>query len=582
MIRWSYIVPRLAIVLVILALLRFATGPAAGWGARFAYENATGGRLDIEHTEVNLFPPRLSFHGVQLGDPRHERENVAEFDRIEIALDGDSLLHRRWVVSHAKLTGIRFSSERPDSGRIEQLPTAPVSNDPSYLDHAVDGIGDWLERSTKEQSNAAIESLQTVHLARALEDQWKTRYTQERARAERIETSVRSIRDNVRAVDNPLRDLPRIQQAIAEAQRLQQDLIAARRLIAETPQQLQSDMQRMQEAKAHDVQQVTKFLPIDGPLKNVGQLTDALLQKYYKEPLNRMREYAMLGRNAANLTVSRPKATREEGIDFDLDQRSKDPFFFAKRCELSGHVSIDEQSYVLTGLVDDLALADDPQPVRVRLKLEGVQEIRMDYQRDPKAALSHHLAIHIPRLAIPETSIKAGSQLTLRSAPVPMQFWADISTDGEQLQGRLLAKQPGAVITATLNGSEPVVQLVQNAVNQSLSELHELDFDANLSGTWDRPQINVHSSLEGALAQAFKSATSQLTVFAERQIREEVDRTCQKQIAQFEALVGKQQVELEKLLAQVESEVQEVTSKVAGQLNRTPFQLGQLPGLPKL
>ncbi len=582
MIRWSYLIPRLVIVLAVLAFLRFGTGPLIGFGTRLAYENSTGGKLDIEHTDVTLFPPRISFQGIQFGDPRHERENLAEFERIDLALDGESLLHRRWVISNARVLGIRFSTERPDKGRLDPVDEPVADTDPSMMDQAIGGIGDWLETSTKAQTKAAVEGLQTVRLSRELEDSWKNRYVSEKARAERIEQTVRSIRDNIRAVDNPLRDLPRIQQAIAEAQRLQQDLIATRKTLSEAPQQIQFDLQRMDQAKQQDLAQVKQYLPIDGPITNVSQITDALLQKFYMEPLAQMREYVAIGRNAADLTVSKPKASRECGIDFDLDERAHDPFFKINRCEIAGHIGIDEQSYVLTGLIDDFAMADAPQPVRVRLKLEGAHEIRMDYQRNPQQALPHHVALHIPRMAMPETTIRAGKQVTLRSAPVPMQLWADISTDGNQLQGRLLAQQPGAVITASLTGGEPVLQVVQTAVNQALGELHGLDFDAQLQGTWDRPQVQIKSSLEPTIQKAFKSATTQLAGYAEQQIREEVDRACQKQIAQFESLVSKQQVELEKLMARVESEVQDVNAKIASQINRSPFQVGQLPGLPKL
>ncbi len=576
MIRWRFILTRAIFLLVVVSVIYLSAGPAVGWVARIAYEKSTGGRLDIAETRVHFFPPVISFCDVQMGDPTRERENYATFERIDLGFDGNMLLHRRFVVDRARITGLQFSSERETSGRVEEDAVESPSDGPSMLGGFGDSISDWITDSVETRTKTAVESLQTVHVARALEDEWKQRYEQEVARAKRIEDTVHTIRDSVRAVDNPLRDLPRVQQAIAEAQRLQADLTEARRILATAPNQFQVDMQRLETARQQDMQQIANYLPTDGSIDSLGELTSAIIKKYYEQPMQAMRDYVSIGRSAADLTVRKPKPSRETGLDFDLEGRNKDPLFVVRKCEISGNVSIDRNQYVLTGIVQDFAVAPEPTPLRVRMKLDGAQEIGLDYTRDPAQVMTHHLTVHVPQLPPPVTDFKAGKQLSIRTAAVPVEMWAEIATDGKEISGRLVAKQRGASIQATLGGDHQLVQLVQASLNQSLASVQELQLTAAVHGTWDQPKVQCESNLQPALNTAFQSATKQIAAYTEQKIRQEVDRAYQRQTQQLESIVAKQQAELDTLLARVESEVREVSDKVAGQLNRSPLQMGQL------
>ena len=578
MIRWRFILPRVIFVLVVLLALQLAAGPVAGWLAKVAYERSTGGRLSIVETRAGFFPPRVEFRDIQCADPRHDRENIAEFDSVFLSLDGNALLHRRWVIKNAKLTGLRFSTERETDGRIPVEPES-TSDDPSRFAPAADALAAWMRTLAGEASESLLAELETVRLAKELEVQWQSTYQDEVARAARIEGSVRTIRDNFQGIDNPLRDIPRMQAAIAETERLQQDLAAAKQSISGAPGRLQADMQRLNQARQRDTQRIISHLPVDGNVENLGQLATELLTNLYTKPLATVRQYLALGTRAADMTVRGPKAVRGNGINHDLDNRAKDPFLLVKHCELAGIVSVNRDEYALAGLAEDFTIADEATPLRIRLRLSGRQEIKLDYQRYPKELWPHHLTLHVPALPPPTTTYRCGKHLTIDAAAVPLEFWAEISTNGTQLGGRLIAKQQGTSMTARVNGEGELMRSVEAAVNQSLSQVRQLEMEATLLGSWDHPQFRVTSNLEPALKNAFAAAGNEAKAVAMRKLQLAVDHTYEKQAGMLNSLVSKQQAELDKIVAQAESQVREVTSTLTAQINRSPVQLGRLQGL---
>ena len=120
---------------------------------------------------------------------------------------------------------------------------------------------------------------------------------------------------------------------------------------------------------------------------------------------------------------------------------------------------------------------------------------------------------------------------------------------------------------------------VEAAVNQSLSQVRQLEMEATLLGSWDHPQFRVTSNLEPALKNAFAAAGNEAKAVAMRKLQLAVDHTYEKQAGMLNSLVSKQQAELDKIVAQAESQVREVTSTLTAQINRSPVQLGRLQGL---
>ncbi|RPH79619.1 MAG: TIGR03545 family protein, partial [Planctomycetaceae bacterium] len=114
MIRWSYVLPRLVAMVAILLFVTYGLSPLAHRITVATLQSLTGARVDLEHVEVGLFPPRLLYHQLALANPSGDKamSNIASAEKVELQIDGGELLRRRYVVSEARITGLRFDSDR--------------------------------------------------------------------------------------------------------------------------------------------------------------------------------------------------------------------------------------------------------------------------------------------------------------------------------------------------------------------------------------------------------------------------------------------------------------------------------------
>ncbi len=116
MIRWRFLLTRLIIAVAVLMILAVGLGPVANYITVAGLQASTGARAEIGSTSVRLFPPSLRFTDVHVADPRDGKELRDAFmaDSIDLAIDGDALLRRRWVIREGKISGLQIGrSEKP-------------------------------------------------------------------------------------------------------------------------------------------------------------------------------------------------------------------------------------------------------------------------------------------------------------------------------------------------------------------------------------------------------------------------------------------------------------------------------------
>ena len=114
MIRWPFVLTRLLIVIAVLALLRWGMGPVAQYVAIRGLETATGSKVDINNTQVGLFPPSIQFSDVRVTDPRDGKDMRDAFraKSINLVMDGNALLRRHWVAKQGIISGIEIGAIR--------------------------------------------------------------------------------------------------------------------------------------------------------------------------------------------------------------------------------------------------------------------------------------------------------------------------------------------------------------------------------------------------------------------------------------------------------------------------------------
>ena len=308
MIRWRYVFTRLIFVIAVLALISWGLGPVAGYLTAKGLESSTGAKVEIESTQLGLFPPRIHYEDFRVADPRNGKEMRDAFraKSIDFVIDGNALLHRRWVARDGRITGIEIDTARDSSGHIPKLATAARPSDDSasmlggFLRNATDQLGDKAEE--------VVGGLETVRRSREIRTRWEREYETLVVKARDLEKRIREIRDSARKIDNPLRDWAELDRTLARATKTRSELKVVRQTIDGLPDKLKADLASLDRAKQIDIAKVDRFVP--GDLTQSDNFGVDLMATAVRQQIEKVRHYLDGGQTLVEYTVRRPTLER--------------------------------------------------------------------------------------------------------------------------------------------------------------------------------------------------------------------------------------------------------------------------------
>ncbi|MFG0256043.1 MAG: TIGR03545 family protein, partial [Rhodopirellula sp. JB053] len=270
MIRWRFLLTRVITVVAILMILAWGLGPMATYITVAGLEISTGARAEIGSAKVGLFPPSIHYADVHVADPRDGKEFRDAFvaDSVDLIVDGDAFLRRRWVVRQARIAGLQIGTQRDSSGHYEdEVDITPDDNSPSVISKMLSQFTNGLTDRAEEIG----ENLETVRTGEEIRNRWEDEYAYLLQQARDLEQRVKRIRDAAKGIDNPLRDWPELERTLAEARTAREELLEVRAKIDALPAEMQADLRRLEQARQADLAKVDAYVPGDlSESKNFG------------------------------------------------------------------------------------------------------------------------------------------------------------------------------------------------------------------------------------------------------------------------------------------------------------------------
>ncbi|TWT52576.1 hypothetical protein Pla22_02000 [Rubripirellula amarantea] len=566
MIRWTFVLTRLIVVVAIVVLLGFGLGPVASYVTVRGIEQATGAKAEIANTKVGLFPPRVQYLDVHIADPRDDKEmrDAVVADSIELVIDGQALMQRRWVASDGRITGLKIGTRRESSGHLEKEPEEEVeSTGPSMLDRLVGDASDKLS----DTADAVVGDLETLRRSKEIRARWETEYANMTDRARALEQSIREIRDRARGIDNPLRDWEELQRTLAEARAARDELLQIRTTIDGLPGQLQTDLAALDEAKRIDMEKVDRYVP--GDLTGAGEFGVDIIASSVRDQIAQVKSYLDGGRTLANYTIVAPETERTRGEDYDLSSVAR-PSLMVRRCEIGGTMRAGGDIYEMTGVVENMTPSPDllAEPTRARLNLDGPDSMRVEYVRDRRMGNDVDLmTLHWPEMnAKPMKLGKGGSAVAVSGGK--RELWVQIRTEGDAVEGRFVSKQTG--VQLDLNVADKFAgKAGVESLRNSLAAVDRIEVDANFSGTWKKLDLNMNTNLGQILRRAGEDAVADQLRASKEKLAAEVNKVHAEQTMALRQWLSEQAGEARTLLASADASIEEMRTKVLSKVGNT-------------
>jgi uncharacterized protein (TIGR03545 family) len=593
MIRWSYLLPRVLIVAVLVAAYWFGLNPLARWVLVQTGQSLTKAKVDLGSAQVSLARAQVELVGLQVADPRRPLKNLLAADGLTLDLDTAALLRRRLIVEQACVSGLRVDTDRDESGALAPGDglrlTLPGKELLASAGRQLAESGrQWLEQvaaGLQQDLTQEIERLETVRTVNDLVERWPRQCQELETQAQVLRTRVERLRERfAHPPTNPLEILESCRQLTAELESLQRDVEQLQRQCAQLPQQAERDQQAVVAAAGRDRDELRRRFRLDR--LRPEQLSEYLLQRELGERVATVLQWVhWVSRQGT--TADEPEPVRARGVDV-LPAHPVEPDFLIRHLSAAGRVWCEGRPYdflaTLAGLTTQPKVLGAPTEIRARVKLPA--ELWVEATIDRSGAEPHdRIIVQCPAWAQAARTLGNVDQLALSISPGNTALGLDVQICGPRLSGRLRTVQEPVELTAVLGprcGGTRVAGVLQTA----LSGVRRLEADVYLCGTVAQPQWRLESNLGVQLVAGLSTAVQRELETRGDQLYAAMQRKVEERLAVAQQTLVARQAQVHNQLLAAIAEARQMGTSLAQRVPMAqPILSGGLPsslatGLP--
>lgn len=556
--RWSYLLPRFGILLIIWLVCLFGIDPALRWALSKSASAAVGAKTDIARVKTKFFPPSLALYGVAVGNKNEPFKNIFSFDSLKLAFQGRPLLEKKFMVTEASLAGLQFNTPRKTSAALPK-----VKKDGFVSRKMEQAASAGKEFSLKrfaamkaggiDMAQAKVDALQTPKLAAALKAQYEADAAQWQQRFEtgNYEARVNALKDRVEAykkLSDPLKQVTEAADIIKEAGRLKSEVEQVARDAGVTVSTVKDSLKRLDAARQADTAAIMAGL-------SIPSLDSKSIARYLIGPLvagkidTAVSLYSTTRKYIPENTAKADNAARlKTGMVIEFPKDKNYPSFAIEKMAISGRLAQTsgqpfEFSCEAGGITTQPRIYGKP----AYLKAHGESGVRtMDASAVFDRTVSPGSDRGDIRLAgFPVAAFKTGSPdgVEVYAAGGTGSAEGSVTIVGGVLASTLSFSVKGLVISADMQADNAALELVRSALKTTLERINSVQVKLYLGGDWSDPDIDIETDLADEISKGLNQF-----------IGREVEKYKQQAAAEVEKYQAQARAELDRQVAQLRAQ----------------------------
>ncbi|MBT6155378.1 MAG: TIGR03545 family protein [Planctomycetaceae bacterium] len=585
--RWGYLVPRVVIVSAVWLFFAFAFDPLLRWGTVESSQQMTGAIVDVDGMRTKFFPPSIGIGHVELANQAEPMTNLIEFDSFRFHLEGDALMHRKFVIEEGTLTGLKWGTPRSESGQLpEQAAPDPNAEDTGpglfdgFGDTAKDLGQDWLaELTNRAETLADPRQFESVRLAESMQDDWTAKFHSYETRIKSLETRVKELEKAIKnAKGSTIERLQEYDKARREVNELLTEADRIRREIPGLGKQANEDYRSIDIARRKDLDELRAKL--EGFKLDAETISDALIGPELRARLAETIDWVQWFRNKLAAVQNQPEPERLRGKDVDFSNPNELPQFLVRKLKLTGEADIGGEIVPFKGLINDIT--SDPvlygKPMVVQLYGKKTAIIQV------KAVIDHTVATPVYDIAVAyslpqrsEMQLGKQSKVKLNLAAAKTDWLGEFRLQGDQLSGKLNLRQSPVLVT--VNVEKETKPEIKRILEQSLTGVNNIEATIALWGPYKKPEWKVKSNLGQQISAGMNHILSRELETKRQELALKVDSLTREKMAEFDMMLNDEFKSLVADLNLSEQNAQQLIQRMADRSGLNIEKLGNKLGL---
>ena len=529
--RWTYLVPRLIIILLVGLVVWLSTDSLLRKALVANAEAVTGAKVEIGQLRMNLNQGKVFLQEVQFADARNTDLNLFQADMAYLDIDFASLLRRKIKITGGRTSDLRFGSPRTKSGALAAKPVKRATTDtkknkpdamlaPSISDvvgsesKVNESESRWLDRLQEQIVNNDSPQLQSTEAVKALAADWAPRLSTTRQQLSQINQQINQLKVSFKDQDsNPLRQ--DFESTASELESLLQQTQTIQNRLTELNSQADSDKARLtaaQQADQQAIEQLASIQSFDGEA-----ITQLLLVRSQRNRIDEIIQWFRWFRQSVPDFERdlRPLPGRGMNVAIPpLDGKTIQPNFLIEDLDIEGAGHFAGQFLNFAGKLSHLS--NQPkfhtEPTSFDLRAQGKQHFVVKCELDRRSSSpTDTLEVRCPDLQIDQDPLGSERSILVTVGP-NMKLQADVRLKaiGDSLAGDVVFRHSNVSLhvdelNALAGGTEMALRL-----NQKLSAYDQFETRLSLSGTVDRYEMKLDSDLGTRFAQSMDEVSADI------------------------------------------------------------------------
>ncbi len=575
MIRWTYLLPRLILVALLLAGLRWGVSPLAKRLVVSGGQSFTGARVDVDWMRTQLDRTAVEMGRTQIANPDKPMENSVEFSAATLRLDRQALLRRRFVVERGSIKGVRFDTPRETSGELGDAADRKAEDDANQQINSKlrEWTDQWANELEQRLRNDLESEFQSVRLARELNQRWPREYERVMEDGVIFKAKIMRLKRIAESPKEHLRGLRDYNQLRLELDDIRREIPIWQQRLHALRQQVTKDKQAIQQARVHDEAVLREKLAWKGT--NAQKMTDYLLGPTIQRQLSVAQGWADRVGQLLSAVSGKPgiNQTQGRGITFDFGPRQ--PSIWLQKLEIDGQFGQGSSARSFHGMLYDAS--NDPtlckEPTRMRIDLTGKAPMKIVATLDRREAVTHRaIQIRMDDFRWPSTTLGQDQRLAWKVETEPGLAWIELHWIGDKLDGRIVIDQPNVQIQPqvgeSLGGAATAHRLAQTT-----QHVKKLQLEARLHHSDGNPHWKLRSNLGEAISNGTNQALQAELAAQSQRVKQLAQQKIASELVQLEQYMVAQEDQVAELINQFSDQLSSIRQSL---LSASRFPIGSL------
>ncbi|QDU79336.1 hypothetical protein Pla110_10440 [Polystyrenella longa] len=577
--RWSYLLSRAVLLGLFWAMFVFVIDPllqrGVVWGGKAVFQ----AEVEVDDLDTGFFPPEIALTKVAVANTIKPDHNLFEFDSADIKLDAWGVARKKLIVEEGNLTGLKWDRPRDKSGELDELIDWEWKSIEVLKQAALNRSEAWMkEVISKTKGELDPNQLESVRLAKELQEEWKTRFDDLETRMRKVEEDYKQIKRNIDFADkNPVQKVKTYAQSAQEADRLLNEIQSIQQELKQLPQQAESDFQKVELARLRDQERLKKKL--DFVRLDPTAISEAMLGEELAGHLQSALEWGRwVQQNFPNTDPPEPERMRGTTVEFVIAEPL--PSVLIRKLNLTGELYYQQQPEPFVGILQ--GWTTEPKvygkPLEIELSSQGSLQLVLHGTIDQRSDETvSRIALRFQAPIPPEQMFGDPKEFAITLAAQSSSIEATLLLKGEQASGEILLTQAPVEIKGF--SADPKRVALNDVLARSLSGINQLESRVNFSGDVHDLSWNVHSNLgeqistglTTALTQSWQAGQEHLEAQANQLVKAEMQTLSQSMTSRFQ--------ELNEEVKVAQGMLRTVVPQTAGGLPLNGFDLNSLKGV---